>query len=185
MATAASRYAIESKTDEYDIRRMDPMLVAETTIQADFDDAGRQGFQLLAEYISGANHARPGAPVAARKGALPFSEKMAMGIPVIQIQTQRGFLIQFTLPSYYTMASLPMPTDHRVHLREILARRMAVCTYTGSWSQASYQKHRIKLLAALKRDAVAVTGEPVLARFNSPLQLWFMRRNEIWIEVAP
>ena len=185
MATAESRYATEATTAEYDIRWMDPVLVAETTIQADFDDAGQQGFRLLAEYIAGANHARPGAPVAARKGLLPFSEKMAMGVPVSQIQTQRGFLIQFTLPAYYTMASLPMPTDHRVHLREIPARRVAVCTYTGSWSQASFQKHRSELLAALKRDGIVTVGEPMFARFNSPLQLWFLRRNEIWIEVAP
>jgi hypothetical protein len=27
-------------------------------------------------------------------------------------------------------------------------------------------------------------GEPMFARFNSPLQLWFLRRNEIWMEVA-
>jgi hypothetical protein len=185
MATAESRYATESTTDEYDIRWMDSVLVAETTIQADFDDAGRQGFRLLADYIAGANHARPGAPVAARKGTLPFSEKMAMGVPVCQIQTQRGFLVQFTLPVYYTLASLPMPTDHRIHLQEIPSRRMAVCSYTGSWSQASYQKHRGRLMAALKRDGVATIGEPIFARFNSPLQLWFLRHNEIWVEVAP
>lgn len=185
MATAESRYAIESTTAEYDIRWMDPVLVAETTIQADFDDAGKQGFQLLADYMAGANYARPGAPVAARKGPLPFSEKMAMGVPVSQIQTQRGFLIQFTLPAHYTMSSLPMPTDHRIHLREIPSRRVAVCAYTGSWSEARFQKHRSGLLAALKEHGIGTMGEPIFARLNSPLQLWFLRRNEIWAEVAP
>lgn len=185
MATAESRYAIESTTAEYDIRWMDPVLVAETTIQADFDDAGKQGFRLLAEYMAGANRTRPGAPVAARKGPLPFSEKMAMDVLVNQIQTQRGFLIQFTLPAYYTLASLPMPTDPRIHLREIPSRRVAVSAYTGSWSQAGFQKHRSELLAALKRDGIVTVGEPVFARLNSPLQLWFLRRNEIWVEVAP
>ncbi|WP_416222144.1 heme-binding protein [Sphaerotilus sp.] len=28
---------------------------------------------------------------------------------------------------------------------------------------------------------MATQGQPVLARYNSPMTPWFMRRNEIWL----
>jgi hypothetical protein len=35
----------------------------------------------------------------------------------------------------------------------------------------------------LQTAGVATTGEPVLARYNGPLTPWFMRRNEIGLEL--
>jgi hypothetical protein len=185
MMAAEEPYSTESESPDYDIRAYEPMLVAETTIQADFDDAGSQGFRLLANYIFGNNQSRASMAMTARRGQKQGSEKIAMTAPVNQIQTQRGFLVQFTMPASYTLATLPKPNDTRVHLREIPTRKMAVSTYRGSWSQASYQQHRSELLLALKRNGIHTTGEPIFARFNSPFQLWFLRRNEIWIEVVP
>ena len=170
MAIEEPRYTVESKTVSYEIRSYGSVLIAETTIEASFDDAGNRAFRILADYIFGNNRSKT---------------KLAMTAPVNQVHTIGGFLVQFTMPVGFTLATLPEPNDSRVHLREIPAHRVAVKAYTGSWSEAHYQRKLAELRSALKRDGVRTTGEPVFARFNSPFQIWFLRRNEIWIEVAP
>ena len=112
------------------------------------------------------------------------AEKIAMTAPVNMEAVGDGFLVQFTMPAKYTLATLPEPLDVRVQLREIPARRLAVYRYSGSWSQARYQRRVELLKAALQADGLQTIGAPVFARFNSPFQLWFLRRNEIWIEIA-
>ncbi|MFZ4715430.1 MAG: heme-binding protein [Bacteriovoracaceae bacterium] len=37
---------------------------------------------------------------------------------------------------------------------------------------------------ALKRNGELTYGEPIFARYNSPFQIWFLRRNEIWINIS-
>jgi len=60
---------------------------------------------------------------------------------------------------------------------------MAVKQYSGTWSQDNYEEHETQLLKALKADDVKIIGEPMFARYNSPFSLWFLRRNEVMIEV--
>jgi hypothetical protein len=60
---------------------------------------------------------------------------------------------------------------------------MAVHRYSGGWSEARYEEHERILLDALAIDRVATTGTPVFARYNAPFTPWFMRRNEVMIEV--
>jgi peptide methionine sulfoxide reductase msrA/msrB len=71
-----------------------------------------------------------------------------------------------------------------VKIVEIPARSLAVYTYSGSWSQSRFEEKLAAFRAALSRENIVTVGEPTFARFNSPWQLWFMRRNEIWLEVA-
>ena len=185
MAIEEPKFTVESRTAHYEIRKYASMLVAETTIEADFDKAGNQGFRILADYIFGNNRSKTKIAMTAPVTQQAPSEKVAMTAPVSQIQVPGGFLVQFTMPASFTLASLPEPNDARVHLREVPARRVAVHVYTGSWSEAHYQQRLNEFLTALKNDAVQTKGKPVFARFNSPFQLWFLRRNEIWIELAP
>ena len=111
-------------------------------------------------------------------------EKIKMTAPVTQSKDSSGFLVQFTMPKPYTLDTLPIPNDSRVKLREMPAKRVAVFSYSGSWSESRYQEKLGEFKEALKTDSLHTVGEPTLARFNSPFQLWFLRRNEIWLETS-
>jgi len=185
MAVEEQPFTIETRTARYDIRQYDSMVVAETRIEGSFEEAGSRGFRILADYIFGRNQSRTTVVRDSFMAQQSPSEKIAMTAPVNQVQSPWGFLVQFTMPARFTLATLPKPLDDRVHLREIPARRIAVIRYTGSWSEAHYLAKRRELLSALKEDGIWTTGASVFARFNSPFQLWFLRRNEIWIEVRP
>ena len=175
-AVEEPRFTVEARTATYEIRRYEPVLVAETPVTAAFDEAGNAGFRVLAGYIFGNNQTRA---------------RIAMTAPVIQEAAAatilkpaaEGFVVQFTMPAGSALATLPTPNDSRVRLRELPARRIAVLGYSGSWSEARYQAKAAALLAALKTDGLRAVGAPVLARFDSPFQLWFLRRNEVWVEL--
>lgn len=182
MAIEEPQYVVEAKKDLYEIRNYEATLVAETTIDASFEDAGNKAFRILADYIFGNNTTQTKiemtAPVAQVK-----SEKIEMTAPVNLSKSEKGFLVQFTMPAKYNLKNIPQPNDKRVHIREIGKRKIAVFSYSGSWSESRYQKKLAEFTAALAKDNVKTVGEPIFARFNSPFQLWFLRRNEIWLEL--
>jgi len=180
---------------EYEIREYSKVLVAETTVEADFEDAGNQAFRLLADYIFGKNKNKtqlgtPSGPaitqgpagVVSPAGA-PSGQKIAMTAPVGMEKSGSGYLVQFTMPASLTLGTAPEPIDARVKLREIPPRKLAVYRYSGSWSEARFQEKLAEFEALLKRDGLEAAGPAHFARFNSPFALWFLRRNEIWIPV--
>ncbi len=177
-------FTLETGTDHYDIRNYGPLLVAESRVEAGFDEAGTRGFKLLARYISGDNQSRTKVADLSFDSERVPSETIAMTAPVCQMQSPWGFLIQLAMPGCFTLATLPKPDDARVQLREIPPRRMAVHRYSGGWSEGLFQRHRKAFVAALKKDGVPTKGGAVFARFDSPFVPWFLRRNEIWLEVA-
>jgi hypothetical protein len=60
---------------------------------------------------------------------------------------------------------------------------MAAIIYSGSWSRERYEKHRALLETFIQQRKWVPLGEPVLARYNSPFTLWFLRRNEVLVPV--
>jgi hypothetical protein len=94
-----------------------------------------------------------------------------------------SFTYAFVMERKYTMATLPKPTNPDIRLVERPGRVMAVHRYSGSWSEERYEQHEKTLLDALATDRVETIGSPVFARYNAPFTPWFLRRNEIMIEV--
>lgn len=168
MAVEEPKYEVKSKTDSYEVRKYSSVLVAETTIIATFDDAGNEAFRILADYIFGNNQSKA---------------KIAMTAPITQTKVSDGFLVQFTMPSQYTIQIIPKPNDIRVKLREIPGHKVAVYSYSGTWSESRYKAKLELLRSELKKNGVQTKGEPVFARYNPPFMPWFLRRNEIWIEL--
>ena len=183
MALEEAKYTVILKDESFELRQYEPHLVAETVVDGNFDKAGNEGFRRLFKYISGENQNKRSIAMTAPVSQDAGSEKMAMTAPVSQERTDGRWRVAFVMPSEYTMDTLPQPVDPKVSLRQVPARRMAAITYSGTWSRERYEKHRALLEAFIQKHKLSPLGEPVLARYNSPFTLWFLRRNEVLVPV--
>jgi hypothetical protein len=183
MATEKLAYRVIEEDGAFELRQIEPHVVAETFVEGDFEDVGSEGFRRLVKYIGGANRTRTEISMTAPVVQEQVSEKIAMTAPVGQEKVGDRYRITFLMPSEYTLESLPQPTDARIQLRAEPARRVAAICYSGSWSRSRYDDHERKLRAWLQRREFEPVGEPVWARYDPPFMPWFLRRNEILIEV--
>ncbi len=61
---------------------------------------------------------------------------------------------------------------------------MAARRYSGRWTLANYRENETTLLEAVRAAGLTPLAPPVYARYNPPFTPWFMRRNEVLVEVA-
>ena len=190
MAIEEPDYEVLLTTKHYEIRRYQPYIVAEVDVEGDMGSSGNKAFRILAGYIFGNNE--PGekmamtAPVESQAKA--DGEKMAMTVPVLSDTpdpARSEYTYAFVMEAKYTLDTLPAPLDPRIRIVKKPARVVAVRRYSGRWTESNYRENEKALLEALQTDRVRTTGDPILARYNGPFTPWFMRRNEIQVEVAP
>ena len=181
MAIDEPRYTLVHAYDAFEVRQYEPYLVAETVVRAGAEEAGNQGFRILAGYIFGQNKGARKIEMTAPVAQTPA--KIAMTAPVSQSASPSGYVIQFSMPREWTLDTLPEPIDSRVTLRAVAARKTAVIRYSGTWSQTNYEENLKKLQDALKQEDLHWRGEPVWARYDPPWKPWFLRRNEISLEL--
>jgi hypothetical protein len=184
MATEEPQYAVIKTDGDFEIRRYAPYIVAETVVtDADQESGTNVGFRRLAGFIFGNNRTKESiemtAPVTTTR-----SEKIAMTAPVETSRKGDDVVMAFMMPSQYTLETLPEPTDSGVLIRQVPERVMAVLKFSGSWSEERFQEQTGKLQEWLRKHDVKAMGAPVVARYNAPWTPWFMRRNEIQIEVT-
>lgn len=181
MAIEEPQYKVVRAYETFEVRRYEPYLVAETLVGAASDDAGGQGFRILAAYIFGQNKGARRIEMTAPVAQAPA--RIAMTAPVAQSPGSGGYTIQFAMPQEWSLETLPEPLDSKVALRAIPARTLAVIGYTGTWSQSRYEANLRKLQDALTQARLPWRGEPTWARYDPPWKPWFLRRNEIWLEL--
>jgi hypothetical protein len=184
MAIEEPVYEVLLETKYYEVRRYQPYIVAEIEVNDDFRRAGNSAFRVLAGYIFGDNEPQQEmamtAPVESRKGV-----RMNMTAPVTS-QARNGdgpYTYAFVMERKYTMDTLPKPDNPDIRLVQRPERVMAVHRYSGTWSEERYREHEKRLLDALAVDRVDITGIPVFARYDAPFTPWFLRRNEIMVEI--
>lgn len=182
MATETPAYEVVRRWPEAELRRYGPTIVAETRVEGPREGAGTEGFRRLAGYIFGGNRAR--ASIAMTAPVAQSSERIAMTAPVAQAEADGAWVIQFTMPSRWTLDALPVPDDRRVTLREVPGGLVLARRYAGTWSEARYAAEAEALDAVRAREGLRAAGAPVWARYDPPWKPWFMRRNEILLRVA-
>jgi effector-binding domain-containing protein len=184
MAIETPQYSVLVKANEFEIRKYAPHIVAETVVDGDFDSASSTGFKRLAGYIFGGNVSKKKIAMTAPVGmAENKSEKIAMTAPVGQELKDGKYVITFTMPSAYNLDSLPVPNDKSVSLKLIAEKTYAAIRFSGTWSQSRYQEHLASLKKWIEKNHDEAIGEANYARYNPPWTPWFMRRNEILIEI--
>ena len=188
VALEEPEYTVVRTVGSIELRHYPPYLVAEVDVSGDFRDGGNDAFRILAGYIFGDNQTAEKmnmtAPVESRSTG--SGEKMAMTAPVTSV-TEAGSdttTFAFVMERKYTAESLPVPNDQRIRIRKTPDRHMAVIRYSGRWTEKNYDEHLAELRATLAEAGIGTTGDPILARYNSPFSLPFARRNEVMLEVS-
>ena len=164
MAYDEPDYKLIKSTDVYEIRQYQDRLAVETTQSQSQNGA----FRRLFNYISDSNES---------------SSKIAMTVPVIQSKDSNGASMLFFLPKSFTKQSAPLPDGDDVKLITVKGGFYAVTKYSGRSTDQNFIKHSALLFEALRKDNILTIGDPMMATYNGPFTLPFMRRNEAMYRV--
>jgi hypothetical protein len=164
--TEEPRYTVRERLGtSVEIREYAPRLAAETTETGDEQAALRAGFQRLAAFISGDNRA---------------NSSIAMTAPVTQSSggAPDQWTIRFFMPSKYTEATLPRPTDPAIRIVTVPGETMAVYRYSGIANPARQRIAQLELSSQLGGSGWLPVGEPVNWFYDPPWTIPPLRRNE-------
>lgn len=191
MATEEPNYTTLLQSKNFELRRYDTQLVAQTWVSGNQDTASRQGFKILADYIFGNNKTASGdsskinmtAPVKMQTQTddKPASSKIAMTAPVLMKQEDNKWRMQFIMPSQYTMQTLPKPNNPDITIVELPVQNYAVIKFSGLAGTKKVDAKTKELRTWMQSQKLVGKATPELARYNPPWTLPFMRRNEIMI----
>lgn len=183
MAIEEPAFRVIEQEGAFELREYAPYLIAETMVAADFMEAGNVAFGRLFRYISGANVPQRKLAMTAPVTQSP-GERISMTAPVQQVADGQRYRVGFIVPSQYTLATVPQPSDPRVTIREVPAGLVAVWRYSGRWTEANFRVHEKSLREAIAGRGLTAIGESHIARYNSPFALPMLRRNEVLINVG-
>ena len=187
MALEKPDYEILYEDGNIEYRLYEPYLVAQTEVSMDdnYNSASNEGFRRLFKYITGSNTSEVDIAMTApvQMSMDDSGQKIDMTAPVQQLENGDILQVAFMLPSKFDMKSAPTPTDHRVTIKEIPARIMAVIRYSGRWTEKNRSKYEYRLRENLELHAITAISQTETAAYNPPFTPPFMRRNEIMLEV--
>ncbi len=186
MAIEEPKYKVIKEYDEFEIREYDSYLVAETEVEETFDEAGNKAFKLLFDYISGENTSQQKIEMTIPVNQSNAGQKIEMTRPVSmkpKLNSGGNYVISFVMPSRFTLDNIPTPKDERVVIREIQTKVVAVRKYSGTWSEDNYRENEKILLEEIEKADLEIIGYPIFSRYNPPFWPWFLRRNEVIVEL--
>lgn len=177
-------YRVIERADPIEIRDYPPMLLASVTVTGSRQEASSKAFRILASFIFGENESRAKvamtAPVTQQR-----SEKIAMTAPVTQeLSGPDEWVVDFMMPSEYSLETLPKPKDPRIGIRLTKPYRAAAIRFSGRYTDANIGKHREALERYLEENNIETVGSPRIAYYNSPFTPVFLRRNEVIYQLA-
>ena len=154
MAIEEPSYEVLASESAFEIRRYAPLLVAETFVDGDMDEASNKGFRLIADFIFG-NNQIPGADqqskiaMTAPVKVEPQSAKIDMTAPVTvepqaadaSLDSARRWRVHFVMPRAYSLQSIPKPRNNAVQLREVPEKYFVVHLYWFMMANNSVRDH--------------------------------------------
>lgn len=180
-------YKTLAKHNTKEIRKYDSYIIAKTTVNGSFKDAQGEGFRILAGYIFGKNKSRQKIAMTAPVVQKSDAEKISMTAPVIiSPNKNKTWTMTFSMPSKYTLETLPVPTDERVKLEKVDEKLVAALTFSGFWNESKNAEKAMELVKWMKAyPEYELASPPMFAGYNPPWTLPFLRRNEMLIELTP
>jgi hypothetical protein len=177
-STETPAYTVQSTADGIELRRYDPRITADVTVTGSRLLAINTGFRILAGYIFGGNQTRAKVAMTSPVSQAP-SEKIAMTSPVTQSGEDGTWVVQFTMPSGYTLDSLPVADDARIRFVTQPAQRQIVAQFSGLATAAALEKAEAQLRRAATAQNLTLAAGPFFYFYDSPMTMPWNRRNEV------
>jgi len=184
MATEEPQYQATLQQGRFEVRDYPALIAAQVKVTGERGEAISAGFRLLANYIFGGNERSQSIAMTAPVVQMPSNDHtITLSSPVTQSEDNNAWLIRFMMPRSYSLDTLPKPNDQRVHLVTLPPSRFAVVRFSGLGKEPSIEQNTAELISYLKDHNLRAVGPPLLARYNPPWTVWFLRRNEIMLPV--
>ena len=173
--------ALESDGD-HQIRDYPALTVAETLVNGPRREALDKGHRILADFLTAKS--RDGEelpmlnPVIQDSGA-----PMASDPPLFDDDLEGAWRTRVIMPAGLGADELPEPPDG-VDLVELPARKVAVVSFSGRWTDALFAEQEDRLRGWLTKRGIKSRGEPEYAFYNSPMIPGPLRRNEVWLAIS-
>ena len=181
-------YELVREEGRFEIRDYAPVVVAQTRVEAGYEEAGGKAFRRLFAYISGENESGDEiamtAPVIAEGDADASGEKIAMTAPVTSERDGDAWRYRFVLPRSYSLDSAPRPLNEEVTLTEREPARAAVVRYSGRSTGAARAENADALAEWIESQGLEARSEPRWAGYDPPWTLPPFRRNEVMVDIA-
>ena len=152
----------------FETRLYQPTVTAQVEVSGERKSAINAGFRLLADYIFGNNTTR---------------EKITMTAPVTQQAQGHHWQVRFVMPEGSTLSSLSKPNNAKVSLQTIPAQKFIVIKFSGFHSDRNIRPHQLELNHYIQVHKLKTIGDPIIAFYNPPWTLPFLRRNEIMWQI--
>ncbi len=176
------KYAVIESFGEFEVRRYQSRIVAEFEVSGGLENASNEGFRALAGYIFGKNKGQQKIAMTAPVDMKP--QNIAMTAPVEMKGEGNDWTMSFTMPSKYTLETLPEPLDPRVRLRKTAPKDFVAIRFRGDPDSDEVASRMSALRKESAARGYALKGEPIYARYDPPSTPGFMRRNEVLQEVS-
>lgn len=176
-------YTVVKSNGNIEIRDYAPMILAEVEVSGERKQAISNGFKILADYIFGNNTSKVKMEMTAPVTNQQLNEKMAMTAPVMQESHADKWRVRFVMPKKYSMQTLPKPNSSEVTITSLPARRFAVYQFSGLADDEKIKRHTKELESYISDEKLKPIGGTVLAFYNPPWTIPFLRRNEVMIEI--
>lgn len=112
------------------------------------------------------------------------SEKISMTAPVSEeTYGKKIHRISFTMPSKYTLETLPEPDDPRIKFKEVKNQKTAVLRFFRRVKKKLAYEKMEEMRKLLSKKNLNPISNFIVAQYNNPAVPGFLRRNEILFEV--
>ncbi|CAM9891085.1 unnamed protein product [Ectocarpus sp. 6 AP-2014] len=205
-STPVPEYNVLGHGASYELRAYDGYVVAEVENSGEGSEDDR--FRTLAKYIgvfgNPANKVAGGdageniamtAPVVTGDPTPDSGKKISMTAPVVVGPGTGASTMQFIMPKQFKRISdLPTPTDSRVSLREVPEAVYLVHQFSGNMGRgdghdAIAERERMVAMEKVASEGgafseyVSADSKFLVARYDPPWTLPFLRTNELWFPV--
>jgi hypothetical protein len=161
-------YQVIKKYSSFEIRSYEATLFTSVKLSnAEYKQASRKGFSILAGYIFGGNES---------------NEKIAMTSPVA-MTLEDSMTMMFMVPKKLSEEALPKPNDSQIEFQKEPKKTVAAIRFGGWANDKKIQKYKKLLTDALDKEEIRYTDRFFLFGYNPPFEV-FNRRNEIIVELV-